>query len=83
MQKEKEKAFVSLKEKLTNTPLLALPDFDKTFKIECDASEIGIRVVLMQGERPIAYFNEKLNGATPKNLAYDKELYTLVHPLQT
>ena len=45
---EQEEAFQTLKERLTNAPLLVLPNFLKTFEIECDASDIGIGTVLMQ-----------------------------------
>jgi hypothetical protein len=51
---------------------------DRAFKVECDASGIGIGVVLMQDRRPIAYLSEKLNGAALNYLTYDKELYALV-----
>ncbi|OIT40172.1 putative mitochondrial protein, partial [Nicotiana attenuata] len=33
-----EESFRILKEKLSSTPLLQLPNFDKTFEIECHAS---------------------------------------------
>nr|KYP60589.1 Retrovirus-related Pol polyprotein from transposon gypsy [Cajanus cajan]KYP60590.1 Retrovirus-related Pol polyprotein from transposon gypsy [Cajanus cajan] len=69
-----EKDFSDLKEKLTNAPILALPNFAQTFELECDASGFGIRVVFLQGGHPIAYFSEKLHGATLNYLTYDKEL---------
>ncbi|XP_042415186.1 uncharacterized protein LOC122004349 [Zingiber officinale] len=78
-----EKAFNTLKEKLSSAPLLLLPDFSKAFEIEYDASGIGIGVVLMQENRSITYFSEKLNGATLNYSTYDKELYALVRALET
>lgn len=54
---EAEKAFETLKVAMTNTLVLALPDYSQEFIVETHASHSGIRVVLMQGGKPIAYFN--------------------------
>jgi hypothetical protein len=37
-----EHSFNTLIDRLTHAPLLKLPDFGKTFEIECDASRIRI-----------------------------------------
>ena len=80
--KAQQKAFDELKKRLTEAPLLALPDFTKTFEIECDASGIGIGGVLMQNGRPIAYHSEKLDGDRLNYPIYDKELFAFVRVLQ-
>jgi hypothetical protein len=53
-----DQAFHTLINKLTHAPLLQLPDFGKTFELECDASGIGIGGVLLQEGKSIAYFSE-------------------------
>src|SRR5438034_11765022 len=78
-----QQAFDALKSTLTQAPLLQLPDFEKTFELECDASGIGIGGVLIQGGKPVAFFSEKLHGASLNYSTYNKELYALVRVLQT
>nr|XP_027124369.1 uncharacterized protein LOC113741083 [Coffea arabica] len=78
-----DKAFQLFKHKLTHVPLLAIPNFDLTFEVECDASGVGIGAVLMQGGKSIAYFSEKLNGAVLNYLTYGKEMFVLVSALET
>jgi len=78
---EQEEAFNILKEKLANAPILALFNFAKSFEIECDASNVGIWVVLLQEGHPIAYFTKKLKGANLNYSTYDKEMYALIRAL--
>jgi hypothetical protein len=80
---QQENAFDMLKDKLTHAPLLQLPNFNKTFELECDASRIGLGDVLLQERKPIAYFSEKLSGPVLNYSTYDKELYALVRCLET
>jgi len=78
-----QKAFDEIKAKLTQSPILALPNFEKTFELEHDASGVGTSVILFQESHPIAYFSEKLNGPSRNYPTYDKELYALVKALHT
>jgi hypothetical protein len=66
-------AFMILKDKLTHASLLQLPDFNKTFELECDASGIGLGGVLFQEGKSVAYFSEKLSGPSLNYSTYDKE----------
>lgn len=61
-----DKSFNTLIGKLCSALVLDMPDFEKLFEIDCDASVIGISVVLSQNGHPVAYFSEK-NPDTRKN----------------
>ena len=83
MGKVQEQAFNRLKDKLTSSPLLTLPNFSKTFEIEYDALGLVIGAILMQDGQPITYVSKKLNGVSLKYPTNDKEIYALVHALET
>jgi len=75
-------AFEEVKKKLTQTPILALPCFEKVFKIEHDASRVGISGVLYKEGKPLAFFSEKLCDSRRKYSTYDKEFYAIVRWLE-
>lgn len=56
-----EDNFQLLKRKITERPILKLPDFNKLFQVRCDASGTAIGAVLNQEDRPVEFFSEKLN----------------------
>jgi hypothetical protein len=79
---EAKKSLKLLKAKITEKPVLVLPDFSKTFQVRCEASGLVIGVVLSQDNRPIAHFSEKLNETKIKYSTYDKEFYALIQALR-
>jgi len=46
-------AFEKLKSKLSEAPMLALPNFDKLFEVDCDVSGVGIGVSLCKINIPV------------------------------
>lgn len=76
-----EKAFKSLKEKLSSTPILACPDFNETFTLQVDASNNGLGAALTQSsngrEKVIAYASRLLCQAELKYTVTEKECLTL------
>ncbi|RDX63421.1 Retrovirus-related Pol polyprotein, partial [Mucuna pruriens] len=77
-----EKALQTLKKRLSNAPMLALPNFHKSFDLKYNAFNMGLEVVLMQEVHSIVFFSEKLKGAQLNYSIYDKEFYTLVWALK-
>ena len=66
---EANKAFATLKDRFTSAPILQMPDADRQFVVEVDASDVGVGAVLSQraGEdnklHPCAFFSRRLSSA--------------------
>jgi hypothetical protein len=72
-------AFQTLKMVMCTTPVLALPDFTKTFVLECDASGKAIGVILMQEGQPLAFTNKQLSERNLRKSIYEKEMLAILH----
>nr|GEV45305.1 putative reverse transcriptase domain-containing protein [Tanacetum cinerariifolium] len=75
---EQENAFQTLKGKLCDAPVLALPDRPKDFVIYCDASGLGLGCVLMQRGKVIAYASRQLKINEKNYTTHDLELGMVV-----
>ncbi|GKA42644.1 reverse transcriptase domain-containing protein [Tanacetum coccineum] len=79
---EQEYAFQTLKDKLCNAPVLALPDGSEDFVVYCDASGIGLGCVLMQRGKVIAYASRQLKIHENNYTTHDLELGAVVFALK-
>jgi hypothetical protein len=71
-----------LKERLTTTLVLVVPDIHKSFTIYCDASRQGLGCVIMQEGRVVAYASQQLRPHEQNYPIHDLELATVVHALK-
>ena len=73
-----QQCFDILNHALLTAPVLALPDFSKSFQIETDVSAFGIGPVLMQDHHPIAYMSKTLGIKAQLFSTYEKEYLALI-----
>ncbi|GJY49768.1 putative reverse transcriptase domain-containing protein [Tanacetum coccineum] len=79
---EEEEAFQTLKQKLCNAPILALPEGTEDFIVYCDASLKGYGAVLMQREKVIAYASRQLKVHEENYTTHDLELGAVIFALR-
>ncbi|GJU37901.1 putative reverse transcriptase domain-containing protein [Tanacetum coccineum] len=79
---EQENAFQTLKDKLYNAPVLALPDGPEDFVVYCNASGLGLGCVLMQRNKVIAYASRQLKIHEKNYTTHDLELGAVVFALK-
>jgi hypothetical protein len=72
-------AFQRLKELLTTTPILKVPDMDVDFLVCTDASKEGLGRVLMQDGRVITYISRKLIRHEENYATHDLDFLAIVY----
>ena len=75
-------AFAALKKALSEAPVLHLPNFDRAFFVDCDASGSGFGTVLHQGDGPVAFFSRPFAARHLKVAAYERELIGLAQAVR-
>ncbi|GJX98600.1 reverse transcriptase domain-containing protein [Tanacetum coccineum] len=77
------RAFQTLKDRLTEAPILIAPNWDLPFELMCDASDFAIGAVLGQRHekhfRPIHYASKTLIEAQTNYTTTEKELLAIVY----
>ena len=73
-----EDAFVSIKELITQAPILHYFDVSKEFTIECDSSDVNLGAALTQDGQPVAYDSHALTQVERNYPQIKKECLAIV-----
>ena len=79
---EAQIAFDALKKAMVDLPALAMPNFERMFVIESDASGRGVGAVLMQDSRPLAFMSKVLLECAQKKSVYEREPMVIMLAIQ-
>ena len=79
---DQERAFQSLKERLSSSPILTLPEGSEDFVVYTDASHQGLGCVLMQRGKVIAYASRQLKPHECNYPTHDLKLGAVVIALK-
>ena len=71
-----------MKQLIAKETLLAYPDFNKKFTIHTDASDFQLGAVIMQEDKPLAFYSRKLTSAQRNYTTTEKELLSIVETLK-
>jgi hypothetical protein len=77
-----ERSFQLMKEKLTTSPVLVLPQPEEPYEVYCDASYQGLGGVLMQHKQVVAYASRQLKTHEKNYPTHDLELAAIVFALK-
>lgn len=77
-EQEHEKAYCTLVQRLTELPELKAPNWEVTFTLETDASDVAISGVLLQEGRPIAFASRTLHDAERNYTVMDRECLAII-----
>ena len=77
-----QKAFEQAKRMIQQETMLSYPDFNKTFHVYADASKTQLGGVIMQDNKPLAFYTRKLNNAQKNYGTGERELLSLVETLK-
>ena len=78
---EQQHAFEEMKRIISKEVLLSFPDYTKPFHLYTDSSDYQLGAVLMQENKPIAFYSRKLTPTQQKYSVGEKEMLSIVETL--